>query len=72
MVGLLLEPENASHGCELWRGVARAQRHDHPTHAAGSSESVIMRGRGAQQGNGERCEGTCKRSHVSTAGTQSS
>jgi hypothetical protein len=65
MVGLCLVPENTWHGCELWRGVARAQRHGHPTHAAGSNESVIKHGRGAQQGNGERCEGTCKRSRGS-------
>jgi hypothetical protein len=68
MAGLCLAPENAWHGCELWRGVVHAQRHGHPTHAAGGNESVIKRGRGAQQGNGERCEGTYKRSHCSMAG----
>jgi hypothetical protein len=72
MAGLFLAPENAWHGYELWRGVAHAQQRGHPTHAADSSESVIMRGRGAQQGNGERCEGTCKRSHDSMTGIQSS
>jgi hypothetical protein len=68
MVGLYLVPENTWHGRELWCGVARAQRYGHQTHAAGSNESVIKHGRGAQQGNQERCEGTCKRSRGSTAG----